>query len=203
MARACQETYIRKDNISAVGVSTCSPFEQQGDYKVIVAPNLCGVQGKNNWKGISLEEYLAQRYSRVIVDNDCIAAVVAERMFGAGKGEKDVAYITLSTGIGGGAYVDGHLLRRKNGNAVHIRHMFLAEQGPRCGCGNEGDFESLASGQSIARDYGASTKEVFEAYHRGEERARNVIQKAARNFARGLASLVSLLDTNVVIVGGV
>ncbi len=171
---------------------------------MVVAPNLCGANGLNSRESIPLDEELAKQYPLAVVDNDCVTAVVAERLFGAGKGEKDVAYLTWSTGIGGGVYVDGHLLRGKNGNAGHIGHIFLAEKGPRCGCGNEGDFEALASGQAIARDYGGevSTKEVFEAYRRGDAKAQEVVERAARNFAHGVVSLVSILDTKVVIVGG-
>ncbi|MCK4429605.1 MAG: ROK family protein, partial [Candidatus Aenigmarchaeota archaeon] len=66
------------------------------------------------------------------------------------------------------------------------------------------DLEALTSGRAIARDYGngATTKEVFSAYNKGDSKAINVIEKAAKNFARGLASINAILDTKVFVIGG-
>jgi len=82
--------------------------------------------------------------------NDCSAAVVGERFFGAGKGHENLAYITLSTGIGGGIYVDGHLLIGKDGNATEIGHFTIDYEGRRlCGCGKRGHWEAYCSGNGI------------------------------------------------------
>jgi len=109
---------------------------------------------------------------------------------------------TWSTGIGSGAYVNGRLIKGKNGNAPHLGHIYLVEDGPLCGCGNFGDMEALVSGMAIARDYGGTTEEVFSAYHRGDKRAKKIIQRAAKFFARGLASINAILDTKVFVIGG-
>ena len=69
----------------------------------------------------------------------------------AGKGKKNVVYITVSTGIGGGAVIDGRLMRGSNGNAAELGHIPLTMDGPRCGCGNPGCWEVYASGTAIAR----------------------------------------------------
>lgn len=216
---SCKRSDIEKDKIEGVGISTCSPFEKRGMYRVVVTPNLCGGLAKdrkrlsNNWKEIPLEERLKERYGYgdLKMENDCVSAVVAERIFGAGKGEDNLVYITWSTGIGGGAIVDGHLLRGKNGNASNIGHIYISEDGPVCGCGNRGDFESLCSGPSIARDYkeiagdsgdNTNTGCVFSSYERGESKAGKIVERAARNFARGLASINSMLDTKLFVLGG-
>ncbi|MEJ5363224.1 MAG: ROK family protein [Spirochaetota bacterium] len=199
---------IHYEDIKAVGISTCSPFERKGMYKEIVAPNLCGgLTGSNrlpnSWQSIPLEEFFNRLYPEVIVENDCVAAVVAEKLFGAGKFHDNLVYVTWSTGIGAGAYVDGKLIRGKNGNAPHFGHIFIAEDGPQCGCGNYGDLEAIASGTAIARDYGVnSAKEVFDNYRAGDERAMQIIHRAAKNFARGLASLNALFDTEYIVLGG-
>ena len=208
--RACRRIGIHKKDISAVGISTCSPFKIKNGYKVIVSPNLCGGLAKergvipNDWTEIPLEEVLTGKYPRVKTGNDCVTSVVAERLFGAGKGEDNLVYVTWSTGIGTGIFVDGHLLKGKNENAAHGGHIYIAEDGPQCGCGNFGDLEALVSGSAIARDYGegATTEDVFSAYRQGDTKAEKIIKKAAYNFARGMASINALMDTQLFIIGG-
>ncbi len=203
----------KKSGIDAVGISTCSPFRQEDIYRVVIAPNLCGGLAKergripNTWLSIPLEEELTMIYKTVKMGNDCVTAVVAEKLFGAGKGEDNLVYVTWSTGIGSGAYVDGILIEGKNGNAPHIGHIFIAEDGPQCGCGNFGDLESLASGTAIERDYAELTgekktcKEIFGAYGWNPP-AERVIDRAARNFARGIVSMNAILDSRLFVIGG-
>jgi len=82
--------------------------------------------------------------------NDCSTAVMGERFFGAGKEHENLAYITLSTGIGGGIYVDGHLLIGKDGNATEIGHFTIDFEGRLiCGCGKRGHWEAYCSGNGI------------------------------------------------------
>ncbi|MCK5217399.1 MAG: ROK family protein [Methanosarcinales archaeon] len=206
----CKKAKIKKDEIGALGIGSCGPFNKDRGYLVLVAPNLCGGLVKrrdiipNDWTGIPLEQVLSQIYSNLTIDNDAITAVMAERLFGAGRGEDDLVYVTWSTGIGSGAFVDGRLIKGKNGNAPHIGHIYLVEDGPQCGCGNFGDMESLCSGEAIARDYGggATTEMVFLVFNNDDPKAKKVITKAAKNFARGLVSINAILDTKVFIIGG-
>ncbi len=207
----CKESDVDKNGLKKVGIGTCCPFERKNGYKFIVTPNLCGglsktgVTAPNYWTEIPLEEVLSKEYKNLKIENDCIGAVVAERLFGAGRGENNLVYVTWSTGVGGGAYVDGVLIGGKNGNALHLGHIYVAEDGPECGCGNYGDLESLTSGIAIARDYGVKrneAKKVFSAYNARDEKAVSVIKRAVRNFSRGLASVNSLLDTKVFVIGG-
>ncbi len=211
MALACSRIGISENTISSLGVSTCSPFDRREGYLVVTAPNLAGGLVKdragrpaNDWTWIPLEEELSREFQNVKIGNDCVTAVVAERLFGAGRGEDNLVYVTWSTGIGSGAYVDGRLIQGKNGNAPHLGHVYLAEDGPQCGCGNFGDMESLVSGTAIARDYGggAGAREVFMACRDGDVKAKAIIERAARNFARGLVSITSILDTRIFVLGG-
>jgi glucokinase len=213
IGRACAEARVDEALVDAVGVSTCSPFERRGRRRVVVAPNLCGGLGwsririPNDWKSIPLEEDLAARYRRVEVGNDCITAAMAERLFGAGRGEDDMMYVTWSTGIGAGAYVDGHLLLGKNSNAVHLGHILMALDDKRSlaeGWQQAANLESFVSGPAIARQYGdgVDTLEVFRRCRAGDGRARQIIERAARVFARALVSAATLLDTRVFVIGG-
>jgi len=82
--------------------------------------------------------------------NDCSTAVMGERFFGAGKEHENLAYITISTGIGGGIYVDGHLLIGKDGNATEVGHFTIDCEGKLlCGCGKRGHWEAYCSGNGI------------------------------------------------------
>ena len=208
----CGYKNISLDDVGGIGISSCGPFVKRDNNISLVSPNLCGgLAGErgiipNDWVEIFLEKELVERYNGEIkIENDCVSAVVAESLFGAGRGEDNLVYVTWSTGIGAGAYTEGRLLRGKNGNAPHLGHIFISEDGPLCGCGNRGDLESMCSGGAIARDYGVGDKEtekVFNSYSSGDIRARDVVQRAARNFARGLASINAILDTKTFVIGG-
>ncbi len=211
----CDKAGIKKGHIDALGISTCSPFKKRGNYRVIVAENLCGGINKkrelpNNWTEIPLEEELSKIYRELIIENDCTSAVVAEKLFGAAKGKDNVIYITWSTGIGGGAYVTGIdqsgkktslLLTGKEGNALEVGHITIAD-GPLCECGGYGHLQTMVSGEAIAMKYGAKkTEEVFEAYRKGDKRAKKVIHETAEDFAKGLATL-NTYDNEMFVIGG-
>lgn len=207
-----QSAGIRWTEILALGVSTAGPFGLSEGMRTLISPNLCGGlpgnEGRlsNGWTRVPLEREIKKRFGTYQINNDAVCGAVAERTFGAGTGMNDILYVTWSTGIGTGAYVDGLLLSGKNGNAPHGGHIYLVEDGPLCGCGNRGDLESLSSGTAIARRYGGgggvSTAEVFERYGKKEERAVEVIKNAAMHFGRGLASINAVLDTALIIIGG-
>ncbi len=200
-----------------MGVSSCGPFKIKGNSIVLTTPNLCGgvshsKDAPNDWKEIPLEEELSKTYPAVKIRNDCVAAVVAERLLGAGKGENNMIYVTWSTGVGTGYYATGFdvltgeektiLLAGKNGNASHGGHITLTDEDVKCRCGNVGDFEAMTSGWSIAKKFGGTTKEAFDAYRSGDRKAKEMINKTARIFARGLVSLNMVLDTKVIVIGG-
>ncbi|MCK5774124.1 MAG: ROK family protein [Thermoplasmata archaeon] len=201
---------LEKDKLIAVGISTAGPFQRMDGKLHLVSPNICGGMTPergvlpNSWRSVPIEKELSKHFKNLVIQNDAVSGVMAERTFGAGKGYENLLYVTWSTGIGTGAFVDGKLIRGKNGNAPHGGHVFLGDTGPVCGCGNTCDLEAVASGTAIALQYGggATTAEVFEAYSRGDAKAKKVIQEAATYFARGLASINSVLDTKMIVIGG-
>jgi len=206
---------IPKSDIQEVGISTCSPFliMPNGD-KYLATPNICGGLSKNrglvpnNWKSIPLDPVLKTVYPKVTSENDCVSQLLAEFYFGAARGHKNCTYVTWSTGIGGGVMVDGKIKGGKNGNAGHIGHILIAEDGPECGCGQRGCLEALTSGPSMAKEYNELAKtnvdtiDVFNAYRAGDEIAKQVIDRAARNFGRGLISINNGDDTGLFVIGG-
>ncbi len=164
------------------------------------------------WEDFPLVERVADVWRRpVAMDNDANAAALGEFRFGAGRGYRNVLYVTVSTGIGAGVILDGKLYRGSRGLSGEIGHMIVQPDGPPCPCGKRGCVEAVAAGPSIARDYAAkaglapesaTAQDVFRWANRGDQVARNVVQQAIRLLGIGLANAINLLDPDVVVIGG-
>jgi glucokinase len=205
---ACAQAGIAPASVTQAGVSSCGPFVLQGGMVEVAAPNICGgIAGParglpNDWQTALLEAPLRKRFARVRVENDCIAALEAERRWGALQGIDNCAYVTWSTGVGMGLCVDGRVLRGKNGNAGHGGHMFVSDDDDAlCGCGNVGDVEGLVAGNAIARRHGDAAA-LLEAARAGDIAAQAVAQELCRVLGRALYNLVALLDLQRISLGG-
>lgn len=209
-SRAAQ---IRLGDISAVGVASCGPFVLNHGRVEIAAPNICGglagpVRGlPNNWTTAPLEAPLRKVFASVRVENDGIAALEAERRWGALQGLAHCAYVTWSTGIGVGLCVDGRVLRGKNGNAGHAGHMFVSDNNDAlCGCGNMGDVEALVAGNAMPRRFSAlgylDAASLLIAASEGNRGARAIVDDLCRVMGRTLYNLVVTLDLQRISLGG-
>ncbi|MGQ9584056.1 MAG: ROK family protein [Anaerolineae bacterium] len=205
------------DRVDAVGVAAPGPLDPVAGV-VLGAPNLPG------WENVPLRDELARRTGKpVVVGNDANVAALAEHRFGAGRGLRHLIYITVSTGIGGGMIVDGKLLLGARGLAGEVGHMVLEPLGPRCGCGNRGCLEALASGTAIGRQAreqigaGAETgilkfaggvvekvtaREVSQAAQAGDELALALLRRAGYYLGLGIYNLLALLNPEAVVLGG-
>jgi len=147
-------------HLEAIGVGSIGPLDMKKGV-ILHTPNL-------PIENIPIGSYLSKKFdSHTYVVNDCIAAVVGEKYFGAGKDVENLVYITLSSGIGGGAIVDGNILFGKDGNAVEIGHIVVDYRGSlRCGCGGYGHWEAYTSGKNIGRfvSYLLETKYGYQSY---------------------------------------
>lgn len=205
---ACAEAGIGAAELQAVGVSACGPFHLDRGLVEVTNPNICGgIAGParalpNDWVTVPLEEPLRRVFARVRVENDAIAALEAERRWGALQGASHCAYLTWSTGIGVGLCVDGRVLRGKNGNAGHAGHMFASDGKGLCGCGNDGDVEGLVAGNAVARRFGQEMPQLFEAAQAGDRDAAARLEDLCRVFGRLLHNLVVTLDLERICLGG-
>lgn len=155
----------------------------------------------------------------VVLENDAIAAAIGEWRFGAGAGVENMVYATVSTGIGGGAVVDGRILRGRRGMAAHIGHITLVKDGERCACGHRGCFEAYASGTAFlararrALEAGATTSiersadgptgaDIFAAARAGDAFAAGLVAEEAEMLGLGFASLLHVYSPDVIVVGG-
>lgn len=208
--QACAGQGVSPDRIGAVGVSACGPFALNGGMVELTTPNICGgmsgdrdaAAAPNTWRTALLEAPLRERFARVRVENDAVAALEAERHWGALQGHDHCAYVTWSTGVGVGLCVDGHVLRGKNGNAGHAGHSFVDGGGAQCGCGNVGDVEGLAAGSAIARRFGRAPAEVLAAAAKGDAQALFITDALCRTMGRMLYNLVATLDLQCISLGG-
>lgn len=152
------------------------------------------------------------------LDNDANVATLGEFMFGAGKGSENMVFITASTGIGGGAVLNGKLFRGSTGNALEVGHMTVATEGPRCGCGNLGCAEALGSGTAIGKrakeavlsnavtslkNYeNVTAKEVFKEAANGDRVAKNILNTSLTYLGIAVANTITNFDPEKVVVGG-
>lgn len=208
LEQACARAGIDCTQVHTVGVASCGPFVECEGLLCVSTPNICGglsadADLPNDWTAIPLEQVLRERFARVVIENDCVSALAAERTFGAVVDEPDCIYVTWSTGIGFGLCVNGRILRGKHGNAGHGGHMLMSEvDDALCGCGNRGDLEALISGRNLGERLEMSTPDLFAAARRGEEAASAAAEQAGVRFGRALYNLTAVLDTRVFVIGG-
>jgi glucokinase len=159
----------------------------------------------------------------VYIDNDANVAALAEFLFGAGRGARNVVMLTIGTGIGGGLILDGEIYRGSIGAGAELGHIVVQEDGPPCQghCPNHGCVETLASGTAIAREGKKAAereldsalgkaltqgpilgKTVTELAIKGDSLAREVVAEAGRHLGVALASLANIFDPDVIVIGG-
>ena len=160
----------------------------------------------------------------VFVDNDATLALLAESRSGAARGASDAVMLTIGTGIGGGVMSGGRLVRGAHGAAGEPGHMTIDAEGPPCpgNCPGRGCLEAFVSGPALARlgyeyaalgpDYnlgrilaanGALTAaDVVQAARSGDAGAHEGLMRMGEKLGIGIASLLNLLDPEVVVIGG-
>lgn len=188
------------DQIEAIGV--CAPGPLDSDTGIVL--EIATLPG---WQNYPLRRNLSEAFAApVMLENDGIAAAFGEWKHGAGRGVDNLVYVTVSTGLGGGVVVDGHLLRGNRGMAGHVGHMMIDPKGPRCGCGGRGCFEAFASGTNFAiagRAKGfANGEAIVEAARKGDAAALALVDQEARHLGYGFASLMHLYSPQRLIMGG-
>ncbi|MFL0196407.1 ROK family protein [Clostridium sp. WILCCON 0269] len=202
---------VSGEKIVCMGIGAPGPLDIDKG-QIIYTPNL-------PFKNFDIVTPLKNRFKiPVFLDNDGNAAAMGEYMFGAGKGTENMVFITVSTGIGGGAILNGHIYRGNTKNALEIGHMTLERDGPLCNCGNFGCAEVLASGTAIAREarlavkkgYNTSlslykhitSKEVFKEANLGDSIAEDILNTALNYLGICVANVITCLDPEVVVIGG-
>jgi glucokinase len=141
----------------------------------------------------------------VPVLNDAHAALLGEAWMGAARGFRNVILLTLGTGVGGAAIVDGRLLRGEIGRAGHLGHMCLDPDGPPDICRLPGSLELAIGNCSVGERSGGrfrNTHELVAAHLAGDAEAASLWLKSVKALACAVASFVNILDPAAVIIGG-
>lgn len=205
------ESMVGKEKVTAIGIGSPGPLNAK-EGKIITTPNL-------PFKDFNLVKLLKDTFNiPVYLDNDANVAAIGEYTFGSGKGTNNMVFITVSTGIGGGAILNGKIYRGNTSNALEVGHMTLEKDGPRCNCGNYGCAEALASGTAIGRmareevEKGAETSlanyekitaiEVFKEAEKGDLVAKAVLDKALNYLGICVSNIITSFDPEMVIIGG-
>jgi glucokinase len=207
-----------RDNLTGIGICAPGPLDPFRGV-VLNPPNLpC-------WHNFPLAAEV-QRVFHVSarIDNDANAAALAESIWGAAVGFRNVFYATLGTGIGAGIIFDQRIYHGRTGSAAEGGHVSIDYNGPRCACGKRGCIEALASGPAIARrararltESTASSKiralangnlenltaeHVAEAFRAGDLIAREVLESTADLLTVWLGNIIDLLEPEVIVLGG-
>lgn len=131
--------------VHAVGVAAAG-FIDRTRSVMLHAPNI-------DWQNAPLRADFEALIGRpVTLENDANAAGWGEYRFGAGRGSTDMVMLTLGTGVGGAAVVDGSLMIGANGSAAELGHVRFVRGGRPCGCGQNGCLEQYASGRALQRE---------------------------------------------------
>lgn len=208
------------DEIGAIGICAPGPLDPLTGI-ILNPPNVpC-------WRNFPLAaEVASRRQLPVKVDNDANSAALAEVRWGAGRGYRNVLYVSVGTGIGTGIILDGRIYHGRTGAAGEGGHVSIDYRGPVCPCGKPGCIEVLACGSAIVKrargklvDAGTSrpskllqlangsleavtTEMVGRASEAGDPIARETLQETADLLTLWLGNLVDVLDPEAIIFGG-
>jgi glucokinase len=190
LAAIVEDMLVRADehhqmNPIAVGVGCAGPVEH--NVEMVSPVNI------EAWRNFPLRGRLADATSLPVYgDLDAKSLAMAEGWLGAAQGRSNFLAMVVSTGVGGGVVLNGQLLDGATGNAGHIGHVVVEPNGRRCSCGSRGCLEAEASGRAIESITGRPpTEPSYE-----------IMQRTGELVGRAVASVCSLLDLDLVVVGG-
>jgi len=206
------------DGIKGVGIGAPGAVDHEAGV-VKQAPNLAGWQAQDVPLGPLVSKALGG--VPVFVENDANVGTLAEHKRGAGKGTSDILGVWVGTGVGGGLILDGQLRRGPTGFAGEIGHTVVVKDGRMCGCGHKGHLEAYAGRAAMEREARArvatgtrtmlvdqagdgrmTSKIWFDALQARDPVALELIDGAVSALGVAVADAVTLLDLDLMIVGG-
>ena len=198
----CHDYGVAVSDMAALGVSCGGPLDS-ATGTVYAPPNLPA------WDAVPLRSLLEAEFGLPTrLENDANATALAEHRWGAGRGCRDMAFLTMGTGIGAGLILDGTLYRGRRDLAGEVGHAVVLPNGPLCPCGKRGCLEALASGTSLARmgrersgEDGLTAEGVCDRARSGDPIAQSVIADVALYMGIGLANLLHTLNLERIVLG--
>lgn len=188
----------RIDDIEQVAIAAAGPIDREEGF--FYPPNI----GVNQ---VQIKKPL-KAFGSVEIVNDCSAAVIGEYHYGDHDVE-NLVYITISSGIGSGAILNGDLVEGKEGNFGEVGHMTIGNLGLECGCGEKDHWEAYSSGNNLPRlaeeltgEKFEDAVELFESYSEGGEAAEKTIGKMQEINALAVSNITDLYDPGKIVFGG-
>jgi glucokinase len=192
-------------SVGAVGIAAAGPIDlDSGRVSPINIPS---------WHGFPLRDRVATAVPGVPVQlgGDGVCMALGEHWLGAGRGARFLLGMVVSTGVGGGLVLDGAPYAGRTGNAGHVGHVVVEQDGEPCTCGGHGCVETVASGPSMVRwarangwsappDAGA--KELADGAANGDALALAAFRRSTTGLARTIASVAAVCDLDLVVIGG-
>jgi glucokinase len=202
LERAIGALAIQRSRLAALGISCGGPLDSERGL-ILSPPNLPG------WDAIPVVSLLREKTGLpCFLENDANACALAEWRWGAGRGYRDMAFLTFGTGLGCGLILNGSLYRGAGDLAGEVGHIRIAEDGPE-GYGKRGSWEGYCSGGGLTRLYAEFTgrtetgKRICEAAEAGEADALKVIDRCAFYLGRGLSLLIDILNPQCIVIGSI
>lgn len=202
------------DRVKAIGIGIPGPV----DFERGIIKEMPAIPGAKN---VEIAKEIQRDFKKpTFVDNDANNFVLGEVVFGVARGKKYVIGITLGTGIGGGIVIDGRLYRGSRNYAGEVGHIVISPNGQQCNCGKFGCWEAYGSATAIIRNALSSKKRdinsklnnypsekidarlVIELAKEGDKFCREIAQNAFFYIGMGIASLVNILNPEMVVIGG-
>lgn len=204
---------IETDKLLGIGMSIAGMVNNDL-CKIVLAPNL-------GWKDISIKPFLKKFLNiPIFIENEAMSSAICENWIGMCQGINNFVCINVKSGIGAGIFTGGRLYRGTSGSAGEVGHIIVDENGPRCGCGNYGCLETLASTDRIVE----STKKlirqgvvsslnaienvdvinidsIVQAAKDGDAASRSILLESARYLGLAISNIVNTLNPSKIILG--
>ncbi|MGL4449950.1 MAG: ROK family protein [Sarcina sp.] len=202
---------VERVRIKSIGIGSPGPLDVKNGI-IVSPPNL-------PIRNFKIVEAIKNHFNiDTFLDNDANAATLGEYLFGAGQGTENMVYITASTGVGGGAILNGRIYRGSTSNALEIGHTTVSRYGRECGCGNKGCVEAMSSGiyigkmakellaegrESSLKEYSEiSAKEVFIEASKGDKLSNEVLSETLSYLGIAAANVANAFDPEMIVIGG-
>lgn len=211
------EEMLAECSAKLVSIGICCPSPLDVENGLVMSPsNLL------DWNNFPIVKLFRDRFGvSVVLENDANAAALGEHVYGAGRGYRNIVYVTVSTGIGGGIIINGEIYHGINTAAGEMGHTIAQPGGTLCNCGSAGCLETICSGMHIARrarerlaveepslirDLAANgevtAETVVEAVRQNDRIAVEIWEETCHFLAIGIGNIVTLLAPEAVVVGG-
>ncbi len=204
------------EDLTGIGVGSPGPLDPDAGV-LLDLPNL-------GWRNVPLKASLEKTFGcPVTIANDVDAGTYGEYCFGAGKGARCVLGVFPGTGVGGGCVYEGNILTGRGISALELGHCRVLPDGRRCGCGNRGCLETVASRLAISSNAAAAAYRgeaphllaavgmdlsrmrsgaIAESIKQGDVAIEQIVRDAAQWLGLGISYVVNLLVPEIVVLGG-